>query len=206
MLKFENFAMYAGFTSKHFQDEVVTNKRNIVPMSLAHTKGSSISTKYLKSTVPFPSQLTFVLFQHPNRREVFLLHVDGRLHHEDADIFIQLLSTTFSVPNWLVLTNNERMCIPLDVGVVWELEDLSSLTPAVVSKLALQGFSNSGKFSEVFNCFPKKKIFFGSFLSKYCYGLFLLLKFFLKHFPGLCIDLFIDSLQRMEHFQHTNQK
>jgi len=73
------------------------------------------------------------------------------MHHEDTDIFIQLLKSSYSVPNWFVLANNERMCIPLDVGVVWEVEDLSFLTPAVVSKLALLGFSGSGACCKIYS-------------------------------------------------------
>ena len=85
------------------------------------------------------------LHQHPDRRKLFVLHIDGKMKVEDADIFIQILQTTSTVPSWLILANNERLCIPLDLRVFWELEDLSYLTPAVISKLALLGFNGSGK-------------------------------------------------------------
>ncbi|CAK8694749.1 unnamed protein product [Clavelina lepadiformis] len=79
----------------------------------------------------------------PARSSIFLLHVDGKMRPEDADVFVQLLRTESIGSSWLSLPNNERLCIPFDVRVAWELEDLSSLAPNVPPQLALVAFTGT---------------------------------------------------------------
>nr|CAB3238693.1 dynein heavy chain 8, axonemal-like [Phallusia mammillata] len=87
---------------------------------------------------------------------VLLLHVDGRMEAEDADIFLQLLrsepgsaasggptSGHVGSSSWLSLPNNERLNLPLDLRVIWEAADLSCLAPNLLSQLGVLGFSGT---------------------------------------------------------------
>nr|XP_018669150.1 dynein heavy chain 9, axonemal [Ciona intestinalis] len=74
---------------------------------------------------------------------VFILHVDGKMRAEDTDLFLQILRTQPGSGSWLSLPNNERLRLPPDLRVIWEMENLASLDPSVISKLGVLGFNST---------------------------------------------------------------
>jgi len=117
----------------------------------------------LQNTCPKPNYAFLELeLQNSRHSPLLVLHVDGRMRAEDADIFLQLLKSEpgscasagplsghVASSSWLSLPNNEHLNLPLNLRVIWEVEDLSCLSPSALGQLGVLAFGGNGELTSI---------------------------------------------------------
>ncbi|XP_071959570.1 uncharacterized protein [Antedon mediterranea] len=74
-----------------------------------------------------------------NKPQIKLIHLDGQVDASQMEVF----GSIFHNDGSLVLANNERIHIPHHVRILWELDSLTHISPAVLSRIGLLSMDKS---------------------------------------------------------------